>query len=551
MSGQTSIAVAGAGLIGRAHIARIQAQPGARLGAIVDPSPAARDMAAGLGVPYFADVAEALATARPDGLVIATPNAFHVPHGLAAVEAGVPMLLEKPPANDVESARTLVEAAERKGVPILVGHHHRHSPLMRRAREVIQSGRWAAHRGQRNVPLQEAGPWLLRWCRLLATRAGRRRGAHQPHPRRRRPADPVRRRGRGAGDELQRGPRLSGGGQRRGPPALRQRRPRHARSSDRPRRRGAGSDLRENKAYPQTDQSCYLVAGTRGSLAVPRLETWTHDGDGWWTPIRSERITAPEEDPLTLQMKHFLAVVRGEATPVIDGREGMRTLATTLAVKAAAAGSGAWSRLERDRNCGGLLPGGLSSGCSLAGALYSARALGRRNAMGLFKFIKDAGAKLFGGKAQAATSETITEQVKGTGLDTSSVALHVDGDTVKLTGKAMTQEEAERLILAAGNTIGVATVDTSELIITKETPPAEFYTVKKGDAVGHRRASLRQGTWPALHRDRRGQLAAGEGPGPDHAGWSCAFRQGLTSRRPARAGPPPADEECACILSAG
>lgn len=103
--------------------------------------------------------------------------------------------------------------------------------------------------------------------------------------------------------------------------------------------------------------------------------------------------------------------------------------------------------------------------------------------MGLFKFIKDAGAKLFGGKAQAATADALTEQVKGTGLDTSNVSLQVDGDTVKLSGKAMTQEEAERLILAAGNTVGVATVDTSELIITQETPPAEFYTVKKGDTL--------------------------------------------------------------------
>lgn len=103
--------------------------------------------------------------------------------------------------------------------------------------------------------------------------------------------------------------------------------------------------------------------------------------------------------------------------------------------------------------------------------------------MGLFKFIKDAGAKLFGGKAQAATNDTITETVKSTGLDTSGVTMHVDGDTVKISGKAMTQEEAERLILAAGNTIGVATVDTADLIITKETPPAEFYTVKKGDTL--------------------------------------------------------------------
>ena len=92
----------------------------------------------------------------------------------------------------------------------------------------------------------------------------------------------------------------------------------------------------ENKAYPHTDQFCYLVAGTKGSLTVPRLDFWSHEGDGWWTPIQSARSIMPEQDPLTLQMRHFCAVIRGEAKPVLDGRGGTRTLETTLAVKKAA-----------------------------------------------------------------------------------------------------------------------------------------------------------------------------------------------------------------------
>jgi predicted dehydrogenase len=66
----------------------------------------------------------------------------------------------------------------------------------------------------------------------------------------------------------------------------------------------------ENKAYPHTDQFCYLVAGTKGSLTVPRLDVWSHEGDGWWTPIQSARSIEPEQDPLTLQMRHFCAVNR-------------------------------------------------------------------------------------------------------------------------------------------------------------------------------------------------------------------------------------------------
>lgn len=100
--------------------------------------------------------------------------------------------------------------------------------------------------------------------------------------------------------------------------------------------------------------------------------------------------------------------------------------------------------------------------------------------MGLFKFIKDAGAKLFGGSAKA---EEISTAVKGTGLDPSTVTFDKTGDTVKLSGAVMSQEEAERLILAIGNTVGVAEVDTSALTIQKAEPPAQFYTVAKGDTL--------------------------------------------------------------------
>jgi len=96
----------------------------------------------------------------------------------------------------------------------------------------------------------------------------------------------------------------------------------------------------ENKAYPHTDQFCYLVSGMEGSVTIPRLDFWHHEGDGWWTPMSTERSIVPEQDPLTLQMRHFCAVLRGEAEPVLDGRGGTRTLETTLAVKKAAAEGG-------------------------------------------------------------------------------------------------------------------------------------------------------------------------------------------------------------------
>ena len=103
--------------------------------------------------------------------------------------------------------------------------------------------------------------------------------------------------------------------------------------------------------------------------------------------------------------------------------------------------------------------------------------------MGLFKFIKEAGAKLFGGTAQAANSDALKKEVQGHGFDAGKLNIDVQGDKVKLSGQAMSQEEAEKIILSLGNTVGIAEVDTSELNV--ETPAAEskMYTVQKGDTL--------------------------------------------------------------------
>ena len=103
--------------------------------------------------------------------------------------------------------------------------------------------------------------------------------------------------------------------------------------------------------------------------------------------------------------------------------------------------------------------------------------------MGLFRFIKDAGSKLFGGDAKAATPEALKKEVQGHGFDPNKINIAVEGGKVKLSGQAMTQEEAEKLILSLGNTVGVAEVDTSELKVQKPAPESTMYTVKKGDTL--------------------------------------------------------------------
>src|SRR5215210_394353 len=103
--------------------------------------------------------------------------------------------------------------------------------------------------------------------------------------------------------------------------------------------------------------------------------------------------------------------------------------------------------------------------------------------MGLFNFIKEAGTKLMGGSAHAATSDDLKKQVTSHGFDVSKLNFDVDGAKVKLSGSTMTQEQAEKIILAVGNTVGVAEVDTSGLKVQQSAPETQMYTVSKGDTL--------------------------------------------------------------------
>lgn len=102
--------------------------------------------------------------------------------------------------------------------------------------------------------------------------------------------------------------------------------------------------------------------------------------------------------------------------------------------------------------------------------------------MGLFSFLKDAGARLFG-SGEKASSESLAAELKDHGFDPDKLSIDVDGDTVKVSGDAASTEEAEKIILALGNVVGVAKVETAGLAVKETAVEATFYTVKKGDTL--------------------------------------------------------------------
>jgi nucleoid-associated protein YgaU len=100
--------------------------------------------------------------------------------------------------------------------------------------------------------------------------------------------------------------------------------------------------------------------------------------------------------------------------------------------------------------------------------------------MGLFNFIKDAGKALFGGEAKAAEPEKLKAEAESVGAK--GVEVEVQGDKVVLKGKAATQAEREKAILAVGNIEGVAQVEDAIEVAAAE-PESTFHTVEKGDSL--------------------------------------------------------------------
>jgi predicted dehydrogenase len=74
-----------------------------------------------------------------DGLVVATPPRTHVELATIAIESGVPVLVEKPLATSASDARMLVDEAEARAVPLMVGHTFEHNAAVWKLRELLES----------------------------------------------------------------------------------------------------------------------------------------------------------------------------------------------------------------------------------------------------------------------------------------------------------------------------------------------------------------------------------------------------------------------------
>ncbi|MFH5774944.1 Gfo/Idh/MocA family protein [Paracoccus sp. NGMCC 1.201697] len=338
MSKRIAVAVIGAGAIGRTHVDTLARMSGLHLAALVDPAEGGRALAAAAGVPCLPDVAALIDSGLAQAAIVATPNETHLSISEALLRAGIPVLLEKPVAESLESARRLIAVADETGVPLLVGHHRRHNPIIRAAHQAIHAGAIGdlvmatVNSSLAKPPEYFQAPWrrtkgaggpllinLVHEIDLLRHFFGEIASvqAMASHHRRGFPVEDT------AAVCLQ----FAGGGLATlcisdaavGPWAW---------------DLSAGENMARFPAHPV---SAHHYAGSRAGLSLPDLVLWQPQGAPDWTrELQTRRLDCIPADPYELQLEHFAGLVRNGGAPLVSARDATANLVVLDAIRSAA-----------------------------------------------------------------------------------------------------------------------------------------------------------------------------------------------------------------------
>ncbi len=334
MGENVRLIIVGVGLVGKRHVAAIGQVSGVELMAVVDTSPQSKEYARRHGITHIESLALALESLKPDGVILSTPTPMHIDQASLCVEHGVPVLVEKPLATSADDAEKLVSFAQKANVPLLVGHHRRHNPLIKQAWQLIQDGEVGDIRA---VHAQcwfykpdhyfEEAPWrgqlgagpisvnLVHDIDLIRYLCGE-VVAVSAH---------VAASTRGFENEEVAAAVLTFANGAIGTITV----------SD-----GIVSPWsweltsQEYPIYPVTNQSCYHIGGSHGSLSIPDLTLWNQHGkQDWWEAISATSMPQESSDPLVNQIDHFRRVIKGYELPLVSGEEGLKTLRVLEAIE--------------------------------------------------------------------------------------------------------------------------------------------------------------------------------------------------------------------------
>ena len=337
MKKKLRLAIAGLGLVGERHATAIAASGEAELVAVIDPNDACMEFVTQNGLARYKGLEAAFENEQFDGIILATPTPLHVAQSMECIARGCPILIEKPIATSSQDAESMAKLAHASDVPILVGHHRRHNPIIQSAKALLEEDRIgdirAVHANcwfYKPDEYFEKAPWrkqkgagpisvnlvhdvdLIRYfcgevASVQAQLCSSRRGYENEDV-----AAAVLRFESGAIGTISVSDaivspwswELTSG---------------------------------EYPIYPKTQESSYHIGGSKGSMSVPDLKIWSHEQrPDWWSPIGAQQINPDKSDPLINQIVHFCAVIQREVEPLVSAAEGIKTLRVIEAIQKAA-----------------------------------------------------------------------------------------------------------------------------------------------------------------------------------------------------------------------
>ena len=329
-----NIAVVGIGVMGLKHIDAIQKIQNVNLTAVVDQKK--NKLIQKINANFYYSIEEMFKFEKIEGVILSTPNTSHLKDSLKIIKHKCHILIEKPITLNSKDCDKLINESKKNKVEILVGHHRRHNPLIKKAKELLdknligqvrtvhihcqmfkpdkyfKEASWKKNDG--------AGPIFVNLIHdldlmnyffgmvktVFANICTSKRGFNNEDV-------------SGGILEFKSGIMVT----------------------------FLCSDsilspwsweltARENEVYPNTEETCYFIGGTKGSLSLPNLKIWHHKNGHWMTPISSTKYPFKISDPLVNQIEHFSNVIQKKEKPIITASIANETIKVIEAIKLSA-----------------------------------------------------------------------------------------------------------------------------------------------------------------------------------------------------------------------
>ncbi|MBK5503141.1 Gfo/Idh/MocA family protein [Bacillus sp. TH12] len=136
------VGVIGCGSIAQyRHLPEYEANPYVQIVAVCDSNKKrAKEVANKYGVNMYTDYNELINCEELDAVSVCTPNDLHASISIVALQSGIHVLCEKPMATSKKDAEMMIEAAEKSGTKLMIGHNQRFVTSHQKAKQLIENG---------------------------------------------------------------------------------------------------------------------------------------------------------------------------------------------------------------------------------------------------------------------------------------------------------------------------------------------------------------------------------------------------------------------------